>query len=75
LALPATVHVKISSEAAGAVSITPVIAQQMPVPDLVEHILRVTGKDVSRISLILQQGVVVSGASRQRWTPIDAAPY
>jgi hypothetical protein len=41
---------------------------------LVEHILRVTGKDVSRISLILQQGVVVSGASRLRWTPIDAAP-
>ncbi|HYM11975.1 MAG TPA: hypothetical protein VEU62_14655, partial [Bryobacterales bacterium] len=73
MALPETVHVKISSEAAAAVSITAVVAQQMPAPDLVEHILRVTGKDAARIHDILQQGVVVSGASRLRWPPIDAA--
>ena len=38
-----------------------------------ESILGVTGKDAPRIRSILQQGVLVSGASRFRWKPIDAA--
>lgn len=69
--LPEKIPVKISSEAAGYVSITPVVAQQMPARDLIENILRVAGKDAARVQEILRHGIVVSGASRIRWAPID----
>jgi hypothetical protein len=73
LPFPEKIPVKISSEAAGYVSITPVVAEQMRAPDLIEHILRVAGKDVARAQEILRQGIVVSGASRIRWSPIEAS--
>ncbi|MBI3697621.1 MAG: hypothetical protein HY238_22650 [Acidobacteria bacterium] len=71
--LPETIRVKISSEAAGYLSMTPVVAQQMPVPAFLEQILRVAGKDAARIHDILRQGTVVSGASRFRWAPFEAS--
>ena len=45
----------------------------MTFPELVESILGITGKDASRIRSILLQGALVSGASRFRWEPMDAA--
>lgn len=74
MAFPEKIPVKISSEAAGYVSITPVVAEHMPTAELIEHILRVAGKDVARAREILRQGIVVSGASRIRWSPIEASP-
>jgi hypothetical protein len=68
MALPSTVRVKLSSEAAGAISITPVVSQELPIRELVEHLLTVTGKDEARIRDILLRGSVVSGGSRFRWT-------
>src|SRR6266478_3803127 len=56
--LPDTIRVKLSSEAAEYVSITPVVVQEMPVRDLVE----------------LLRGTLVSGASRFRWTGWEAPP-
>ena len=70
---PETIRVKISSEAAGYVSMTPVVAQELPVSALIEQILRVAGKDAARIHDILRQGMVVSGASRFRWAPFEAS--
>src|SRR5205807_2030704 len=67
MALPQTVRVKLSTEAAEAISITPVLVQELPVRELVEHMLGVTGKDESRIRELLLRGTVVSGASRFRW--------
>jgi hypothetical protein len=67
MALPATVRVKLSTEAAGAISITPVLMQELPVRELVEHMLGVTGKDQPRIRELLLRGTLVSGASRFRW--------
>jgi len=66
--LPETIRVKLSSEAAEYVSLTPVVVQEMPLRDLVEHMLGVTGKDEVRICDLLLRGTLVSGASRFRWT-------
>jgi len=68
MALPATVRVKLSSEAAGAIAITPVVVQELPIRDLVGHVLAVAGKDEARLCEILFRGWLVSGASRLRWT-------
>ena len=67
MALPPTVRVKLSSEAASPFRITPVVVQEMPVRELVEHMLGVTGKDEARIRELLLRGTLVSGASRFRW--------
>jgi hypothetical protein len=72
MALPQTVRVKLSSEAAEAISLTPVVVQELAVRDLIEHMLGVTGKDEPRIRNILLRGTLVSGASRFRWTGWDA---
>lgn len=65
--LPPTVRVKLSSEAAGVVSITPVVVQDLPTRELIEHMLGITGKDETRIREILLRGTLVTGASRFRW--------
>jgi hypothetical protein len=67
MALPPTVRVKLSSEVAEAISLTPVVVQELPVRELVEHMLGVAGKDEVRIREILLRGTLVSGASRFRW--------
>jgi hypothetical protein len=72
MALPATVRVKLSSEGAESISITPVVVREMPVRELVEHMLGVTGKDEARIRDLLLRGNLVSGATRFRWTGWDA---
>src|SRR5450432_2714453 len=72
MALPPTVRVKLSSEAAESISITPVVVREMPVRELVEYMLGVTGKDEGRIRELLLRGNLVSGASRFRWVGWDA---
>src|SRR6185295_19409929 len=72
MSLPDTVRVKLSSEAAEYVSLTPVVVQELPLRDLVEHMLGITGKDEARIRELLLRGTLVSGATRFRWTGWDA---
>ncbi len=67
MALPEKVRVKISSEAAESVSLTSVVVREMPVRELIESMLGVTGKDAARIRELLGRGAVVSGNSRLRW--------
>lgn len=67
MALPQTVRVKLSSEAAESISLTPVVLQELPIRELIEHMLGVTGKDEARIRELLLRGTLVSGASRFRW--------
>jgi hypothetical protein len=74
MGLPQTVRVKLSSEVAEAISITPVVVQEIPVRELIEHMLGVTGKDEPRIRGLLARGTLVSGASRFRWTGWEADP-
>jgi hypothetical protein len=72
MALPRTITVKLSSEAAEGISITPVVVQELAVRDLVEHMLGVAGKDEARIRELLLRGSLVSGASRFRWAGWEA---
>ena len=71
--LPDSIPVKISSETAGFISMTPVVRQQFSPAQLIENIVRVTGKDPERVGEILRQGTVVQGASRFRWEPLEAS--
>jgi hypothetical protein len=72
MALPQTVRVKLSSEAAESIAMTPVVVQELPIRELIEHMLGVTGKDMKRIREVLRRGTLVAGASRFRWTGVEA---
>ncbi len=67
MALPQTIRVKLSSEAAEAISLTPVVVQEMPMRELVEHMLGVAGQGRGAHPRMLLRGTLVSGASRFRW--------
>jgi len=67
MALPEIVRVKLSSEAAESISLTPVVVREMAVRELLEEILGVAGKDQPRVREVLLRGTLVSGASRFRW--------
>jgi len=68
---PASVRVKLSSEAAGAISITPVVVRDLPFCELLEEIAAVCGKDVVRAAETLRRGNLVSGATRFRWQSVE----
>ena len=70
---PDIVRVKLSSEAAGAVTLTPVVVRDLPLSALLEEIAAVCGKDPHRIAGILREGNLVSGATRFRWQPFELA--
>lgn len=67
MGLPETIKVKLSSEAAEGISLTPVVVREMPFRELLELMLPLTGKRAQRISELLARGTLVSGASRFRW--------
>lgn len=71
MALPQTIRVKLSSEVAEAISLTPVVVQELGMRELIEHMLGVAGKDEARIREILLRGTLVSGASRFRWAGLQ----
>jgi hypothetical protein len=78
--LPETLRVKISSETAESIGITPVVVQEMSLEELIRLMLGVTGRDAARIRELLLRGTLVSGASRFRWPgfesdPADVAAY
>ena len=72
MSLPDAIRVKLSSEAAEGISLTPVVVREMPVRELIEHMLGVTGKDEARVRELLLRGTLVSGASRFRWNGWEA---
>jgi len=74
MSLPDAVRVKLSSEAAEGISLTPVVVRDMPVRELVEYMLGITGKDAARVRELLLRGTLVSGASRFRWNGWEADP-
>ena len=69
--LPDTIRVKLSTEAAEAISLTPVVLRDMPFLELFELIVALTGKQPARIRDLLARGTIVSGASRFRWQGLD----
>ncbi|MSV28210.1 MAG: hypothetical protein EXQ52_05630 [Bryobacterales bacterium] len=72
MSLPETIRVKLSTEVAESISLTPVVVRDLPLRELMEHMLGITGKDEERVHELLLRGTLVSGASRFRWTGWDA---
>ncbi|HEX8985561.1 MAG TPA: hypothetical protein VF767_09020 [Bryobacteraceae bacterium] len=70
--LPQTIRVKISSEAAEFISLTPVVVREMPLRELIETLLGSAGKSPERIEGMLRSGSFVSGGSRFRWEGFTA---
>lgn len=66
---------KLSSENAESIALTAVVSQEMPVLELTEHLLGVTGKDPARIRELLLRGTLVAGGTRFRWAgwPVSLA--
>jgi hypothetical protein len=73
MSLPDSVRVKLSSEVAESISLTPVVVREMAIRELVEHMLAIAGKDESRVHDLLLRGTLVSGASRFRWAGWEAS--
>lgn len=65
---PETVRVRLSPEDAGAITLAPVVAQDLPLAELIEIVVRVAGKDCERVRRILEAGTLLSGATRYRWS-------
>lgn len=72
MALPETIPVKYTEEEAEFVSIRPVVRQVFRADELVDMVLGVTGKDVSRIQQILRSGTLVFHFYRYWWQGFEA---
>jgi hypothetical protein len=70
--LPEIIPVKYTEEEAEYVSIRPVVRQSFRSAELVDMILGVTGKDLSRIQQILRSGTVVFHSYRYWWEGFEA---
>ncbi len=68
------IRVRLSSDAAGSISITPVVVEDMLLSEFAEHVVAVCGKDAARIAEVLRHGSLVSGGSRLRWEGWDSDP-
>lgn len=68
------VRVRISSDDAGMIAMTPVVAQDLEMRELVDVILASTGKDPERILELLKRGSTVHGLSRYRWQGLELTP-
>jgi hypothetical protein len=71
LTLPETISVRYSDEEAGYVSIRPIVRQTFRQDELLDMILSVAGKDVTRIQQILRSGTVVYHSFRYSWTGFE----
>jgi hypothetical protein len=67
MAHPETIRVRLSPEDAGAITLSPVVAQDLALAELIEIVVRAAGKDSERVRRILEAGTVLSGATRYRW--------
>jgi hypothetical protein len=65
--LPEMLRVKLSSEAAEYVALTPVVVRELRLGELLEHIVSAAGLDAGRVRDILRRGTLVSGGTRFRW--------
>ena len=68
---PAKIRVKLMSEAAEYISVTPVVQRDYSLVELVELMLPILGKDAHRIHRMLQVGTFSTGEYRFRWAPLE----
>lgn len=73
MAIPETIAVRYTEEEAEYLSVRPVVRQTFRSDQLLDMILRVTGKDAARIRQILRGGTIVFHDYRYWWTGFDPA--
>src|SRR5262252_5156786 len=69
--LPETIPVRYTEEEAGYVTVRPVVRQTFRLDELLDMILRVSGKDLARIRQLLHSGTVVYHFYRYNWAGFD----
>ena len=67
MALPETIPVKFTEEEAEYLSVRAVVRQTFRLDELVDMVLRVTGKDLARVQQILRAGTLVYNFFRYWW--------
>jgi hypothetical protein len=70
--LPAEIPVRYTEEDAGYVSVRPVVKQNFRLNELADMVVRVAGKDASRVQKIFQSGTVIYNGYRYWWDAIPA---
>ena len=70
--LPETISVRYTEEEAGYVTVRPLVRQTFSLDELLDMILSVAGKDLTRVQQLLHSGTVVYHFYRYTWTGIDA---
>jgi hypothetical protein len=70
--LPETIPVRYTEEEAGYVTVRPLVRQTFQLDELLDMILSVAGKDVTRIRQLLHSGTVVYHFYRYSWAGFDA---
>jgi hypothetical protein len=71
--LPETIPVRYTEEEAGYVTVRPVVRQTFRLDELLDMVLSVAGKDVTRIRQLLHSGTVVYHFYRYSWAGFDAS--
>ncbi len=71
--LPETISVRYTEEEAGYVTVRPLVRQTFRRNELLDMILSVAGKDVTRIRQLLHSGTVVYHFYRYSWAGFDAS--
>jgi hypothetical protein len=70
--LPTEIPVRYTEEDAGYVSVRPVVKQNFRLHELTDMVVRVSGKDASRVQKIFQSGTVIYNGYRYWWESIPA---
>jgi hypothetical protein len=69
--LPETIPVRYTEEEAGYVTVRPLVRQTFRLDELLDMILSVAGKDVTRVRQLLRSGTVVYHFYRYSWAGFD----
>ena len=69
--LPETISVRYTEEEAGYVTVRPLVRQSFSLEELLDMILSVAGKDVTRVQQLLHSGTVVYHFYRYTWSGFD----
>lgn len=72
--LPETIPVRYTEEEAGYVTVRPLVRQTFSLDELLDMILSVAGKDLTRVQQLLHSGTVVYHFYRYTWTGFNADP-
>jgi hypothetical protein len=70
--LPETIAIRYTDEEAGYVTVRPVVRQTFRLDELLDMLLSVSGKNVTRLRQLLHSGTVVYHFYRYSWTGFDA---